>query len=202
MVVRFGATERLLHWTFAIPFLVLLGTGAMLALPDLEVLLTHRDLISFVHVWSGVAMVVLPLAVALIGNRKAVWRDLREIDYWDRLDIRWLRLSFLPWFLRSEPLPPAGRFNAGQKLNSILIGALVVGLVLTGSLMWRAELFPIWMGEVASLLHDVLTLLTLPLVAGHVYLAVANPGTRGALSGMVSGRVDAGWAREHHGRAG
>lgn len=174
----------------------------MLALPDLEVLLTHRDVISFVHVWSGVAMIVLPAAVALVGDRAAIRRDLREIDYWDRLDLRWLRTAFLPGFLRREPLPPAGRFNAGQKLNSVLVAALVAGLVVTGSLMWRAELFPIWMGEVASQLHDLLTLLALPLVAGHLYLALINPGTRGALAGIVSGRVNARWAQEHHGRAG
>jgi formate dehydrogenase subunit gamma len=201
-VVRFGLTERLVHWSFAISFLVLLATGVMLALPDLEVLLAHRDVISAVHVWSGVAMVALPVAAALAGDRGALRRDLREIDVWDRLDLRWLRLAFVPWFLRREPMPAAGRFNAGQKLNSILIGSLTVGLVVTGCLMWRAELFPIWFGEVASQLHDLLTLLAVPLVAGHLYLALLNPGTRGSLSGMLSGRVDARWVREHHGRAG
>jgi cytochrome b subunit of formate dehydrogenase len=36
------------------------------------------------------------------------------------------------------------------------------------------------------------------LVAGHLYMAIVNPGTRPALRGMLTGRVDRNWARAHH----
>jgi len=36
------------------------------------------------------------------------------------------------------------------------------------------------------------------LVCGHLYMAVLNPGTRHALRGITTGRVDAEWAAHHH----
>ena len=36
------------------------------------------------------------------------------------------------------------------------------------------------------------------LVAGHLYLALVRESTSPALSGMLSGEVDAEWARQHH----
>jgi cytochrome b subunit of formate dehydrogenase len=36
------------------------------------------------------------------------------------------------------------------------------------------------------------------LVAGHLYLALINRGTRHSLRGMVLGSVREDWAREHH----
>jgi cytochrome b subunit of formate dehydrogenase len=36
------------------------------------------------------------------------------------------------------------------------------------------------------------------LVAGHIYLAVLHPATRGALRGMTLGDVDRDWASRHH----
>lgn len=196
-VLRFGATERLLHWAFVIPFLVLLATGVMLALPDLEVLLANRDLIRSLHLAAAWGMVVLPLAVVLAGNRRAVLADLREIDYWDGLDFQWLRQAPL-FFART--LPPAGRFNAGQKLNAILVVAAGVGFLATGLAMWKAEIFPLWLGDVCTQLHDLLTVAIVPLIAGHLFLTLLNPSTRGSLRGMFTGYVDAAWAAAHHPR--
>ena len=198
-LLRFSRGERLFHWSFALPFLVLLVSGIILALPDTETLLARRELIRGVHLYAAVSLVLLP-AMALLTDLRGLARDLHEIDYWDHLDMRWLRLAVLPNFLRREPLPAAGRFNAGQKLNAVLAAAGITGLVITGALMWKAELFPIWSGEVATDLHDLLTLVMLPLVLGHVFLATLNPSTRASMMGMVTGRVDAAWHRAHHGR--
>ena len=38
------------------------------------------------------------------------------------------------------------------------------------------------------------------LVAGHLYMALVNPTTRTALSGMLTGKVDREWARRHYPR--
>src|SRR5439155_22056575 len=101
----------------------------MLALPDLEVLLAKRDLVRTLHLASAWGMVVLPLLVVLAGDRRALLLDLHEIDYWDGLDLQWLRRAPV-FFMRA--LPPAGRFNAGQKLNAILVGAPSAGFLVTG----------------------------------------------------------------------
>ena len=196
-VRRFGATERWLHWAFVIPFLVLLGTGVMLALPDLEVLLANRDLIRSLHLASAWGMLVLPLVVVLAGDRHALLADLREIDYWDGLDFQWVRQAPL-FFLRR--LPPAGRFNAGQQLNAIVVAAAAVGFLVTGLCMRNAELLPLWLGDVSTQLHDLLTIAIVPLIAGHLFLTLLNPSTRGSLRGMLTGYVDEAWAAAHHPR--
>ncbi|HWE63386.1 MAG TPA: hypothetical protein VHB98_16845 [Chloroflexota bacterium] len=43
----------------------------------------------------------------------------------------------------------------------------------------------------------LLALASVALVAGHVYLAARNPGTRHSLRGMLFGRDKRQWAREH-----
>jgi formate dehydrogenase subunit gamma len=196
-VLRFDATERWMHWAFSVPFLLLLITGIALGLPQTEVLLTHRDLIRAVHLASAVALVALPAAVWLAGNRRSLRRDAREIDRWDRRDWQWLRRA--PWPFRRLALPPQGRFNAGQKLNSILVTAAAVGFVVTGIFMWKAEAFPIWLGDVSTQAHDLLTIAVIPLVIGHIIMAALNPRTNQALGSVFHGYVDAGWARAHHG---
>jgi len=46
--------------------------------------------------------------------------------------------------------------------------------------------------------HDALTLISVGLVSGHLYLALIHPATRHALRGMTLGDVREDWAREHH----
>jgi len=187
-----------MHWAFSVPFLVLLLTGVALGLPQTEVLLTHRDLLRAVHLASAVGLVALPAAVWLAGNRRGLRRDAREIDRWDRLDWQWLRRA--PWPFRRSALPPQGRFNAGQKLNTILVSAAAVGFLVTGVFMWKAEAFPIWLGDVSTQAHDILTIVVIPLVIGHIIMAALNPRTNQALGSVFHGYVDAGWARAHHSR--
>ena len=40
--------------------------------------------------------------------------------------------------------------------------------------------------------------IAIPLVLGHLYMAMLNPSTRHSLRGMVLGTVRRDWAREHH----
>jgi cytochrome b subunit of formate dehydrogenase len=64
----------------------------------------------------------------------------------------------------------------------------------------------LWLGERNTALrfggtipvHDACTLLSMILVAGHLYLALVDERTSPALSGMVGGSIDAAFAREHH----
>ena len=47
-------------------------------------------------------------------------------------------------------------------------------------------------------MHDALTLASVVLLVGHLYLALIHPSTRHALRGMTTGEVDESWARKHH----
>src|SRR5262249_3487451 len=108
-VRRFSRTERTLHWANAIGFFVLLATGLILYLPRLVVVGGRRPLIRDVHFWSGVPWIGILVAIALAGDRRGIVRLAREVDRFDRDDLRWL--------LRRRPAPQ-GRLNAGQKLNT------------------------------------------------------------------------------------
>jgi formate dehydrogenase subunit gamma len=187
-LARFTRTERTLHWVHATAFLVLLATGLALYVPSLSELVGRRTLLKDAHVYTAVAWVVALALVVVAGDRRAVRRTLREIDLFDADDRGWLRG-------RGNP---QGRFNAGQKLNAILSAAFAVLFAVTGFFLWLGERDTRFRLPNALLVHDWLTLASLTLFLGHLYLAVLYPKTRHALNGMTRGWVREDWAREHH----
>lgn len=53
-------------------------------------------------------------------------------------------------------------------------------------------------GNLVFGLHKVATITLCVLVGGHLYMALVNRGTRPALRGMLTGKVDRDWAQAHH----
>ena len=94
--------------------------------------------------------------------------------------------------------PPQGRFNAGQKLNTALTAAFALLFAVSGTLLWLGERDTRFRFDSTIILHDALTLLSLALLTGHLYLALIHPTTRHALRGVTLGDVRADWASEHH----
>jgi formate dehydrogenase subunit gamma len=188
-VRRFSRTERTLHWANAIGFFVLLATGLILYLPSLAVLVGRRPLIQDLHFWSGVGWVSVLVLVALVGDRRGLKLLAREVDRFERDDLRWL--------LGRRPAPQ-GRFNAGQKLNVAVTAALTILFLVSGLLLWFGERDTRFRFASTVLLHDGLMYVALALLVGHLYLAVINPATRHALRGITLGTVDAEWADRHH----
>jgi formate dehydrogenase subunit gamma len=176
-VVRFTATERALHWTFALLYLWVLAT----------------------------------LAVMLLGDRSVLRRTWRQLTTFAGDDAAWLRR--LPrWLSANAPErtrldASVGRFNAGQKANAFFTVATSAVLLVSG-----VALIPVNGATVAQALtgassvewwrqaHGWLTVLVLVPITGHVFFAVAFPPTRGSMPGMLSGRVEGGWAAVHHPR--
>jgi formate dehydrogenase subunit gamma len=198
---RFNFTERGLHWTHAISFLLLLLTGCFLYFPALSELagrlyIAHLTILD-VHVALGAFYIGGPLLWWLLGDRRALRRDLHELDVWDDDDVEFLKS---PLAVVEGYAPPQGRFNAGQKVNTILLGAAAIGFGVTGVIMWQSNthIFPAWAVQGSVNLHDILAILTAALVVGHIYLAALHPTTRPGLSGMFTGIVDRDWARHHH----
>jgi formate dehydrogenase subunit gamma len=188
MVQRFDRTERTLHWTHAIGFLAMLATGLILYLPFLSELVARRNLVKNVHIFSAVGWALAILLIFVVGNRRRLAESWREIETIDRDDRRWLRGK------RS----PQGRFNAGQKVNTILTVAFAVLFAISGFFLWLGERNHSYLFDGTGTVHDALTLASVVLLVGHLYLALIHPTTRHALRGMTTGEVREDWAREHH----
>ena len=188
LIRRFGRTERTLHWVHALAFFVLLATGLVLWVPELATAVAHRRLVKDVHLLTAVVWAVAVVLVIVLGDRRALASDWREIERIDRDDRRWLTLR----------RAPQGRFNAGQKLNAIATAAFALLFAASGVFLWLAARDSRFRWEGPIVVHDALTYASIALVAGHLYLAVIHPTTRHALRGMTLGDVREDWAERHH----
>lgn len=198
-VPRFTRTERSLHWVLTLVFFILLLTGFVLGSglggvagflysPSLSTWFGNRDVVKQIHIIVGFLFVLGPIAF-LVFNRRAILRSVLEIDRWDKDDILWL-------FSRLKR--PQGKFNAGQKFNTIFTVAAAIIFLATGFIMWKWTLFPEWLRDNAIFTHDWLTVLIVFFVVGHIYLALINPRTRESLRGITVGWVKARYVRSHH----
>lgn len=188
---RFDPIERAAHWLTAAFFLTLIATGAALYIPAVIGLVGRRGLVERIHVDVGLAL-PLPLIVSLAGSwGKGLRADLRRINRWIPSDRQWLRLT-----LRRQPTAhvPVGKFNAGQKLNAAITGGVMIVMLMTGSVMHWPYYWPLSWRTGATFMHDVVAIVFVVVVIGHVSMAVAHPA---ALRSMLTGKVSRAWAKRH-----
>jgi formate dehydrogenase subunit gamma len=190
MVARFGRTERLLHWSHAAAFLIMLASGLVLVMPALSEVVARRQLVKNVHLWTAVAWIVVLVLILALGDRRALRDDWREVETLDRDDRRWLL---------GRP-SPQGKFNAGQKLNALLTVAFALLFLVSGVLLWLGERDHRFILDGTGTLHVTLTWISLVVLLGHLYLALVHPSTRHALRGITRGDVREDWAVRHHSR--
>jgi formate dehydrogenase subunit gamma len=188
MVRRFGVTERALHWVHASGFFVMLATGLILYLPALSEAVARRNLVKNVHIFAALGWALAIVLVVTLGDRRRLAADWREIGAIDGDDRRWLRGR------RARQ----GRFNAGQKVNAILTVSFAILFAISGFFLWLGERDHRFLFDGTGVVHETLTLASIGLVIGHLYLALIHPSTRHALRGMTRGDVREDWAREHH----
>jgi len=189
--VRFDASERVVHWLTAVVALGLIATGAVMYLGPLATLVGYRGVVRVVHFWCGVAVPV-PVVLGLLAPRRgrALRADARELERFDARDRAWLRR-------RNRATVGAGKFNAGQKLNSALLLGSGAVLFATGLMLHFAVHVPVDLRTGATFVHDWFALGVALLVTGHIAFALRDPG---ALGGMLTGSVTETWARRHHPR--
>lgn len=188
-VVRFDRTERWLHWTNALLFLTLLVSGMALYIGPIGTLGLPRHLVKDVHVAVGLALPA-PLVLAYAGRwRAGLRRDVRRLARWSTDDRRWL----LSGGRRGRST--MGKFNAGQKLNAAFTAGAILVMLGTGEIMTFPDPWGDRWRTGATFVHDWLFLLIAVVAAGHLWEALRD---RDALGGMLTGRVDRGWAARHH----
>jgi len=123
--------------------------------------------------------------------------------FWDAnrmrpADWQWLRQYRDVVNNREDRLPEVGRYNGGQKLLFFIIIACLLGLLLSGIVIWRAYFslyFSVGVIRLASLLHSVCAFVLICAILVHIYAAI---WVQGSLHAMLRGTVTPGWAWKHH----
>jgi formate dehydrogenase subunit gamma len=115
-------------------------------------------------------------------------------------DIGWLKAAPAYYlFGRHEAMPPQGRFNAGEKLNGLIMIVAWVVFGLTGLPMWFGKgIIPPEIFRWLVLFHDLAMIASVCMFLVHLYLAVAHPLMWAALVSMRFGVTSADYAAEHH----
>ena len=143
-------------------------------------------------------MVFVPFLIFLVLDRRRLAQDRRELDSWTADDRLWLWRALSGGMLRGKKLPPQGRFNAGQKLNTHLVAGLALGFVFTAVLLLLRLRLPVWLTSGVLFAHQVLAVTSGVLLLGHVGMALFTRHGRGGLKAMVGGILPARLAHEGH----
>ncbi len=192
-VERWSLVDRALHWFTAILFIILSITG-------LSLLFGRYVLLPYIgrDAFAAYAAVAKDLHNYL-GPFFAV-SLLIQLLKWMRHNIpRWVDIV---WFFKGGGIigrahPSAGRMNGGEKLWYWLLFFVGLTLVASGLVLnfpifgqTRADM------QLAHLIHAATAFILMAVALGHIYIGTL--GTEGALEGMVTGRVDTRWAKQHH----
>jgi formate dehydrogenase subunit gamma len=193
VLVRFSAFERLVHWMTATCFVILaisglnitFGKPLLLPLIGPEAFTDWSQWAKYAHNYLSFPFT---LGVFLIFLMWIAW------NIPSRVDAEWLREG---GGMVGHRHPPAGRFNAGQKLIYwiVVIGGGAVAV--SGYLL----MFPFYGTniadmQVAQIVHGVVAVLFVAAMLAHIYIGTI--GMEGAFEAMWDGTVDVNWAKEHH----
>mgnify|MGYP001561431922 FL=1 len=191
-IERHTTKERGVHAIHAISFIILLLTGIGLydkSFFGITKLFGGVDLSRFIHHWIGVVFIISLFMMYF------QWKD--EAAVFDKDDKEWLRV-FGGYLGKGVKAPPAGKFNAGQKMFFKMIFWAGILFGITGIIMWIPQTLalPKTIVQLSYILHDMILIGLVMGVLAHVYLGtLANPGT---ISSLFTGQVDEQWARHHH----
>ena len=194
-IVRFNAFERFVHWMTAACFIVLGLTGLnitfgkelLLPIVGPEAFSAWSQWAKYAHNYLSFAFtlgVVLIFLMWIAGNFPA------------REDIEWLKQG---GGIIGNKHPPAGRFNAGQKMIYWIVVLGGGAVAASGYVL----MFPFYGTDIAGMqtaqmVHGIVALLFVAVMIAHVYIGTL--GMEGAFEGMWDGTVDLNWAKEHHSR--
>ncbi|WP_017523052.1 formate dehydrogenase subunit gamma [Pusillimonas noertemannii] len=192
LIQRYSPGERANHWIVAIAFILLALSGLALFHPAfywLSNLFGGGTWTRILHPYVGVFMFLLffILAVRMFRHNKM-----------DKNDRQWLKQFDDVVNNREDRLPEVGRYNAGQKVLYFALILLMIGLLLTGIVMWR-EFFGLYFSvgliRLASMLHAIFAFVMICAIIVHIY---AGFWVKGSVRAMTRGTVTPGWAWKHH----
>ena len=192
-IVRYTFRERLMHWLSGFTYLYLLMSGLAFYTPHLywmAAVLGGAPSARFWHPWVG-----LVFTIAMLWMHQTWRADMRITE----VDRRWTREVGKYVENRDEEVPPADRFNAGQKQFYWVMLVATIFLLLSGLVMWFPEYVPRslrGLRPLAVVIHEVAALVTIGALIIHVYMGLFL--VSGGFKAMVHGYVSPRWARVHH----
>ncbi|RVT97148.1 formate dehydrogenase subunit gamma [Rhodovarius crocodyli] len=192
-ITRFNILERANHWMVASCFIILglsglnLTFGRHLLLP-----IIGPEAFTALSTWGKLAhnFLAFPFTLGIVVMLLLWAKD----NIPNKLDIVWFRMG---GGLVGKGHPPAGRFNAGQKMvfwMTVIGGGLVAA---SGYLL----VFPFTVTNIegqqwAHMAHSLISVLMIAGILAHIY--IGSLGMEHAFDAMGSGQVDINWARDHH----
>ncbi len=192
-ILRYSFKERMNHWIAAGSFIYLMLTGLAFWTPWLfwiATMLGGAELSRMLHPWIGLVFFV---SVCYMFTLWASQMNFEPVDkeWWNSLG-HYIRNQ-------DDQMPPAGRYNAGQKLLfwSFFIGGLL--LLASGLVLWFTESIPWnlrWLRYLAVIVHAGTALLTIGNFMIHVYMGVF--AERGAFGSVIRGDVSLAFAKRYH----
>lgn len=199
-VKRFNKTERIAHWANALFFGLLFLSGMVLFFGGVASVLGPAgvSISKLIHRIAAVPFILIVPVMMIFGTPKTTKLWLKDIFTWNKDDLKWLS-GFVKEFFGAHPkLPPQGRLNAGEKINSLL-GIVGCGLLtISGLVMWFNVYFSPSVILTAYAIHDLAAAVVGAAVIGHAYLGLFHPGSKEALKGMIDGTVSEEFAKGHH----
>ncbi|HUA85704.1 MAG TPA: formate dehydrogenase subunit gamma [Bryobacteraceae bacterium] len=189
-IVRYTLDERIHHWLAGLSYVYCLITGLAFWSPYLywlAAVVGGGAVARFWHPWSGVVF-----TISVVWMYKLWHKDMATTD------ADWAWSKAMKYYVENddEKLPPAGRFNYGQKLFFWLMLWGAILLFLSGLGLWFVESIPAWLRHLSIAVHVIAALVTIAGFIIHVYMGTAM--VRGGFSAIVTGEVTSSWARHHH----
>ena len=192
-IVRHRLSSRVIHWTVALFFFLALLSGLPIWTPIFGWMATFfggLNVCRWLHPWAGLAFAVASVVMFVH------WASDMRLGKGDR---EWLSpRGIVRYFKYSGDDSQVGKYNGGQKLLFWAAALGMLGLLLSGLVMWFPERLPQGLRELSYVVHDLAFILFFAMIIGHIYLGTAaEPGT---FSAMTRGTVSKAWARLHHPR--
>ncbi|MDO4540243.1 MAG: cytochrome b/b6 domain-containing protein [Syntrophomonadaceae bacterium] len=193
-VYRFGGGTRLAHGIHLVCFFTLMITGLLVlfAAGSEGSRIIHR---------IGAIVLVLAMIFALFFGQTG-----RDFRYWIKATFSFKKNDFahaknfpVEFFGGHKPFPPQGKFNGGEKLNSLLTILGLLCIIVSGFIIWFPQVFPGWVVQWGYVFHAGFALLMGAVLIAHMYLGILHPDSNQALKGMMGdGYVPARFAYEHY----
>ena len=189
---RYGSMMRFNHWIMVLLFGLAGFSGLALFHPSLfflNNLFGGPQWTRILHPYLGVGVFIAFLFMFFA---------LARANLFNRNDVEWMKKSGDMLAGRKANMPPAARFNAGQKGVFWVMAICMLLLLVTGVLFWQqwfANSVPIPLQRVALVVHALSAFAISLVVVMHIYAALWVKGT---VRAMTQGTVSAGWAKQNH----